>query len=98
MYNSKFIAELFRGQDVYSMQSTRQIFDKLAHSSIMRLNESSMDKAPTHAHPLLAASHPGGSHVWVGASPRHTLARLTPSLVAPRGHPFLASRRSSLTS
>jgi len=44
MYNSKFIAELFRGQDVYSMQSTRQIFDKLAHSSIMRLNESSMDK------------------------------------------------------
>ena len=44
MYNPKFIAELFRGQDVYSMQSTRQIFDKLAHSSIMRLNESSMDK------------------------------------------------------
>merc|ERR1719424_1565574 len=26
------------------MQSTQQIFDKLAHSSIMRLNESSMDK------------------------------------------------------
>ena len=45
MYNPKFIAELFRGQDVYSMHSTRQIFDKLAHSSIMRLNESSMDKA-----------------------------------------------------
>lgn len=44
MYNPKFIAELFRGQDVYNMQSTRQIFDKLAHSSIMRLNESSMDK------------------------------------------------------
>ena len=36
MYNPKFIAELFRGQDVYSMQSTRQIFDRLAHSSIMR--------------------------------------------------------------
>ena len=45
MYNPKFIAELFRGQEVYSMHSTRQIFDKLAHSSIMRLNESSMDKA-----------------------------------------------------
>lgn len=44
MYNPMFIAELFRPQDVYSMQSTRQIFDRLAHSSIMRLNESSMDK------------------------------------------------------
>ena len=44
MYNPAFIAELFRPQDVYSMQSTRQIFDRLAHSSIMRLNESSMDK------------------------------------------------------
>ena len=51
MYNPKFIAELFRGQDVYSMHSTRQIFDKLAHSSIMRLNESSMDKASATARP-----------------------------------------------
>ena len=45
MYNTKFIAELFRCQQIYSMQATRQIFDRLAHSSIMRLNESSMDKA-----------------------------------------------------
>lgn len=44
MYNPMFIAELFRPQEVYSMNSTRQIFDRLAHSSIMRLNESSMDK------------------------------------------------------
>jgi len=44
MYNPIFIQELFRPQDVYTMQSTRQIFDRLAHSSIMRLNESSMDK------------------------------------------------------
>jgi len=44
MYNTKFIAELFRCQQIYSMQATRQIFDRLAHSSIMRLNESSMDK------------------------------------------------------
>ena len=44
MYNKMFIEELFRPQDVYSMQATRQIFDRLAHSSIMRLNESSMDK------------------------------------------------------
>ena len=44
MYNKMFIEELFRPQDVYTMHSTRQIFDRLAHSSIMRLNESSMDK------------------------------------------------------
>mmetsp|Transcript_14902 Transcript_14902/g.35450 ORF Transcript_14902/g.35450 Transcript_14902/m.35450 type:complete len:393 (+) Transcript_14902:67-1245(+) len=44
MYNPMFIKELFRPQPVYSMSSTRQIFDRLAHSSIMRLNESSMDK------------------------------------------------------
>eukprot|EP00743_Colponemidia_sp_Colp-15_P001693 GILK01001849.1.p1 GENE.GILK01001849.1~~GILK01001849.1.p1 ORF type:complete len:405 (-),score=65.54 GILK01001849.1:127-1290(-) len=44
MYNQKFIAELFKPQEMYSNASTRQIFDRLAHSSIMRLNESSMDK------------------------------------------------------
>lgn len=44
MYNPKFITELFRSQEVYTVHSTRQIFDRLAHSSIMRLNESSMDK------------------------------------------------------
>ena len=54
MYNPKFIEELFRPQDIYTMASTRQIFDRLAHSSIMRLNETSMDKAsaatgPPHA-------------------------------------------------
>ena len=29
---------------MYSAASTKQIFEKLAHSSIMRLNKSSMDK------------------------------------------------------
>jgi hypothetical protein len=36
--------ELFKPQPCYSMRSTRQIFDKLAHSSIMKLNKTSMDK------------------------------------------------------
>ena len=63
MYNPMFIAELFRPQDVYSMQSTRQIFDRLAHSSIMRLNESSMDKlfdlmTMGFKYQLLACSYP----------------------------------------
>jgi len=44
MFSEKFIGELFKPQRIYSNQSTRQIFDRLAHSSIMRLNESSMDK------------------------------------------------------
>eukprot|EP00403_Amphidinium_massartii_P033449 CAMPEP_0178455284 /NCGR_PEP_ID=MMETSP0689_2-20121128/45825_1 /TAXON_ID=160604 /ORGANISM="Amphidinium massartii, Strain CS-259" /LENGTH=358 /DNA_ID=CAMNT_0020081305 /DNA_START=90 /DNA_END=1166 /DNA_ORIENTATION=+ len=44
MYYPRFIEELFKPQEMYSVQSTRQIFDRLAHSSIMRLNESSMEK------------------------------------------------------
>lgn len=44
MYYPRFIEELFKPQEMYSLHSTRQIFDRLAHSSIMRLNESSMDK------------------------------------------------------
>jgi len=44
MYSDKFLNELFKPQRIYSNTSTRQIFDRLAHSSIMRLNGSSMDK------------------------------------------------------
>jgi uncharacterized membrane protein YgcG len=44
MFSEKFISELFKPQKMYSSTSTRQIFDRLAHSSIMRLNTSSMDK------------------------------------------------------
>lgn len=44
MHNEKFMAELFKPHHMYSNVSTRQIFDRLAHSSIMRLNTNSMDK------------------------------------------------------
>eukprot|EP00913_Durusdinium_trenchii_P025620 g24047.t1 len=60
MYYPRFIEELFKPQEragdlprdrcllgrqeIYSLQSTRLIFDRLAHSSIMRLNEASMGK------------------------------------------------------
>mmetsp|Transcript_26541 Transcript_26541/g.60528 ORF Transcript_26541/g.60528 Transcript_26541/m.60528 type:complete len:307 (-) Transcript_26541:1948-2868(-) len=44
MFNPKFIAELFKPQELYSSTSTRQIFERIAHSSIMKLSESSMDK------------------------------------------------------
>lgn len=36
--------EVFRPQVMYSLVETRQIFVRLAHSSIMRLNEASMSK------------------------------------------------------
>jgi len=44
MFSKTFIKELLRPQCVYSNAETRQIFDKLVHSSIMRLNTQSMDK------------------------------------------------------
>jgi hypothetical protein len=44
MLARSFVEELFRPQEMYTSSSTRQIFNKLAHSSIMRINESSMDK------------------------------------------------------
>lgn len=44
MHNEKFMTELFKPHRMYSNVSTRQIFDRLAHSSIMRLNTNSMDK------------------------------------------------------
>ena len=44
MFFPRFIEELFKPQETYSLASTRQIFDRLAHSSIMRLNTQSMEK------------------------------------------------------
>jgi hypothetical protein len=44
MFSKKFVEEFFRPQEMYSMLSTRQIFEKLAHSSIMKLNATSMGK------------------------------------------------------
>ena len=44
LFSDVFIDELFKPQEVYSVNSTKQIFEKIAHSSIMRLNSNSMDK------------------------------------------------------
>ena len=44
MFNERFVDELFKPQDLYTNYAVREIFDKMAHSSIMKLNESSMDK------------------------------------------------------
>ena len=44
MFHERFIEEVFKPQAVYTPVALRGIFEKLAHSSIMRLSESSMDK------------------------------------------------------
>jgi hypothetical protein len=44
MYNPQFIKELFVPQKPQTMKQTLEVFNNLAHSSIMRLNESSMGK------------------------------------------------------
>ena len=49
MFNSKFLEELFRPQELYPKKAVKHIFEKLAHSSIMRLNEASMDKVGSHS-------------------------------------------------
>ncbi|KAL9650561.1 hypothetical protein ABK040_004778 [Willaertia magna] len=44
MFQEQFLRELIKPQPLYSDASVRQIFEKLAHSSIMRLSASSMGK------------------------------------------------------
>ena len=44
LFNEDFVKALTVPQQAYSETSLRQIFDRLAHSSIMRLSEASMDK------------------------------------------------------
>ena len=44
LFAENFVDELLREQPLFSMTSTRKVFDKLAHSSIMKLQTSSMNK------------------------------------------------------
>nr|ACO14509.1 OSCP1 [Esox lucius] len=44
MFNKKFLEELFKPQELYPKKALRTVFDRLAHASIMRLNQASMDK------------------------------------------------------
>ncbi|NXN91726.1 OSCP1 protein, partial [Rhinopomastus cyanomelas] len=44
MFNKKFMEELFKPQELYSKKALRTVYDRLAHASIMRLNQASMDK------------------------------------------------------
>uniref|UniRef100_A0A2L2YGU6 Protein OSCP1 n=2 Tax=Parasteatoda tepidariorum TaxID=114398 RepID=A0A2L2YGU6_PARTP len=44
MLNDQFIEELFKPQNMYSRSAMQSVFEKLVHSSIMRLNTTSMSK------------------------------------------------------
>ena len=44
MFLPRFVDELFAPQHMFSLRAVRSMFDRIAHSSICRLNESSMDK------------------------------------------------------
>jgi len=44
LFSPQFIEQLFEPQKIFSIQYTKQIFNKVVHSSIMTLNESSMNK------------------------------------------------------
>ncbi|CAF3780596.1 unnamed protein product [Adineta steineri] len=44
MFETKFLEQILRPQELYPNKYVKHIFEKLAHSSIMRLNEASMDK------------------------------------------------------
>lgn len=51
MFNQKFMEELFKPQELYSKKALRTVYDRLAHASIMRLNQASMDKVSSCLHP-----------------------------------------------
>jgi hypothetical protein len=44
MFNKTFLEELFKPQERHSYSATKHLFTKLAHSSVMKLNENSMSK------------------------------------------------------
>lgn len=42
--SEKFFAELMKEKEIYNVEQTKQILIKLAHASIMKLNQNSMTK------------------------------------------------------
>ena len=57
MFNQKFMDELFKPQELYSKKALRTVYDRLAHASIMRLNQASMDKVSSCLHPQGCVSY-----------------------------------------
>lgn len=55
MFDKHYVDKLFAPQELYPMSSVRKIFDRLAHSSIMRLSESRSAGPSAPAYTLHAA-------------------------------------------
>ncbi len=53
LFNKSFMEEMFRPQDVYPIETIKAIMDKLANSSVMRLQQSSLDKVQPQSRYLL---------------------------------------------
>ena len=49
--------ELFKPQELYSKKALRTVYDRLAHASIMRLNQASMDKVSSCLRPQGCVSY-----------------------------------------
>lgn len=73
--------KVFIRQELFSLSSTRKLFDRLAHSSIMRLNES---RCATHAAPHMLSPTPSPPPPRITKSLR---ARTTP-----HPHPLRTAR------
>lgn len=59
MFDRQFVEKLFAPQEVYSISSTRKIFDRLAHSSIMRLSESRLGQGAQASRDTCARAQSG---------------------------------------
>lgn len=44
LFSERFLDEIFKPQEMCSKKAVKTIFERLAHTSIMRLNQNSMDK------------------------------------------------------
>lgn len=53
MFQKDYIMTLFQPQEVYRVHAVRKIFERLAHTSIMRLNENRCVSEPTRTHAAL---------------------------------------------
>lgn len=67
MFNRKFMEELFKPQELYSKKALRTVYDRLAHASIMRLNQASMDKVSRQPLCQLRCRPPTCRRWWAGS-------------------------------
>ena len=84
MLDESCLREIFKYQAMYDRKGLKTVFDRLAHSSIMRMNSASMDKVRVHIDCLVACM--SSSHL------------LTPKCALLHGHtnPFIILSSLSL--